>query len=499
MFAALHIPEFPMVAVLRGEATDGSRPAAVLHQRAAGTRIGRKGEMPLLAVNRAARAAGVVCGWPLNRALVRCPDLRLLERDPAAEAALLATLVGLAEALTPDLEITAEDTVILDLSLRREIGEYSLETIDSNDFEIWQVVAPTPDLALLAVRAERLRGKVVTTADLEPLPVAMLHWLGSCEKDLDLLNLWGLQTIGEFLKLPRQALAERLGPEVGRWHDVLHGKTCRLLRLHRPLEAFVGAFDFEEPVVSLEPLIFTIKRLLQTISSHLAARHLAADRLDLRLVLEGGGELSRRLRFPEPQIGVGGMLPLVQTVLESQQLEAAVVRVEVAAGTTFATAAQREWFGRELPQPERWAETLARLEALLGPGRVGIPVPPASFQPDGFTLRPATGTGAMGGAGEGNLAYRPDAAVPLRRYRPPREVAVASEWRDQRPWPLALLTGPHVGRIVAWRGPFPVSGAWWDPGGAWQRLEWDVQLEDRNLLRLVYQPPERWQLDGNYG
>ena len=281
--------------------------------------------------------------------------------------------------------------------------------------------------------------------------------------------------------------------------DVLYGKTCRLLCLHRPLEAFVGAFDFEEPVVSLEPLIFTIKRLLQTISSRLTARHLAADRLDLRLVLEGGGELSRRLRFPEPQTGVGGMLPLVQTVLESQQLEAAVVRVEVAAGTTFAAAAQREWFGRELPQPERWAVTLARLEALLGPGRVGIPVPPESFRPDAFRLRPATGTGAMGGAGEGNLAYQPEGAVPLRRYRPPREVAVASEWRDQRPWPLALLTGPHVGRIVAWRGPFPVSGIWWDPGGAWQRLEWDVQLEDRNLLRLVYQPPERWQLDGNYG
>lgn len=490
-----------MAAALRGDATGESRPAAVLHERTAGTRLGRKGEMPLLAVNRAARAAGVVSGWPLNRALVRCPNLRLLERDLTAEAALQAVLVGLAEALTPDLEITAEDTVILDLSLRREVGECLLETIDSNEFEIWQVVAPTPDLALLAARIERLRGRVVTTADIEPLPVAMLHWLGSCEKDLNLLNLWGLQSIGEFLKLPRQALVERLGPEVGRWHDVLHGKTCRLLRLHRPLESFVGVFEFEEPAIALESLLLAIKRLLQTISSRLAARHLAADRLDLRLALEGGGELSRLLRFPDPQIGVRGMLPLVQTVLESQQLEAAVVRVEVAAGTTFATAAQREWFGRELPQPERWAETLARLEALLGPGRVGIPVPPESFQPDAFTLRPATGTGtgAMGGAGETNLAYRPEGAVPLRRYRPPQEVAVASEWREQRPWPLALLTGPHVGRIVAWRGPFPVSGAWWDPVGAWQRLEWDVQLEDRNLLRLVYQPPERWQLDGNYG
>ena len=486
MFAALHIPEFPLVAALRGEASGELRPAAVL-----GERTGRKGELPLLAVNRAARLAGVASGWSLNRALVRCPDLRVLTRDPEAEAALSAALVSRAEVLTPDLEITAADTVILDLSLRRS----ALKTIASNEFEIWQVTAPTPDLALLAVRVERLRGKVVTAADLEAFPVAMLHWLGACEKDFNLLHLWGLRTLGEFLKLPRQALAERLGAEVARWHDLLHGKTCRMLRLNRPIESFVGEHGFEEPTAALEPLLFAMKRLLQTIALQLLARHLAADRLDFRLVLEGGGELRRQLRFPEPQTGVGGMLALVQTALESQQLPAAVVRVEVAVGTTFATAAQREWFGRELPQPERWAETLARLEALLGPGRVGIPVPPESCQPDAFALRPAASVATEAPNG----TYRPDGAVPLRRYRPAREVAVASEWREQRPWPLALLTGPHPGRIVAWRGPFPRSGAWWDSDGAWQRLEWDVQLEDRHLLRLAWQAPERWQIDGNYG
>jgi hypothetical protein len=78
-------------------------------------------------------------------------------------------------------------------------------------------------------------------------------------------------------------------------------------------------------------------------------------------------------------------------------------------------------------------------------------------------------------------------------------VAVASELREPWPWPLALLTGRHIGRIVAWRGPFPSSGTWWDASGSWQRLEWDVQLEDRHLLRLVFQPPDCWQLDGSYG
>jgi hypothetical protein len=155
------------------------------------------------------------------------------------------------------------------------------------------------------------------------------------------------------MKLPRQALIERLGPEVGKWHDLLHGKTCRLLRLHRPPESFAQSFDFEDGVIALDPLVFALKRLLHTLAGRLGARHLAAGSLHFRLILETGGELVRRVRLPEPQTAVEGMLSPLQTLLESLRLDAAVVTLQLDAETTFATAAQREWFGRHLPQPRR--------------------------------------------------------------------------------------------------------------------------------------------------
>jgi hypothetical protein len=43
-----------------------------------------------------------------------------------------------------------------------------------------------------------------------------------------------------------------------------------------------------------------------------------------------------------------------------------------------------------------------------------------------------------------------------------------------------------------------MSGDWWDPQSAWQRLEWDIELEDRHLLRLAFLPPDQWQLEGRY-
>ena len=478
MFAAFHIPDFPVVAALRNQPECQGFPCAILAIRSSHE---PQEKLPLLALNEAARATGIHPGWPLNRALVRCPDLRILARDPAAESALRDELVFLAESLTPDVEITAADAVTLDLSGRKTpVGELT---------HLWHARASTPDLAHLAARHAVTIGRMISPADLAPLPLGVLGSLAGNHPSLTLLKLWGLKTLGDFMKLPRQALIERLGPEVGKWHDVLHGKTCRLLRLHRPPESFAQAFDFEDAVVALDPLVFALKRLLHTLAGRLASRHLAASCLNFRLVLESGGELARRVRLPEPQTAVEGMLAPLQTLLESIKLDAAVATLQLDAETTFATAAQREWFGRHLPQPERWAETLAKLEAMLGSGRVGIPVPPESFRPDSFTLHPAAvpGTGA-----------RPDCSVPLHRFRPPREIAVAYESRDHQPWPLALLNGPHPGEIIDRRGPFPASGNWWDPAGAWQRLEWDIQLASHHLLRLVFQTPDRWQLEGIY-
>jgi protein ImuB len=490
MFAALHIPDFPVVAALRGRPGLSAVACAVL---AAGEDEG--GKLSLLAVNSAARVAGLARGWALSRALVRCPELQVLARDSEAEAALRRDLIGLGEGLAPDFEVVAEDAVLLDVSGRSlAVVLAGLEDLFLKGHEIWHARAATPDLAYLGARHELTQGREISPADLAPLPSGILSALGAGRGELKLLGLWGVRTLGDFMNLPRQSLVERLGPGVGAWHDLLTGKRCRVLRLHRPSECFAESLDFEYPVAALEPLLFGLRRLLHVLAGRLVERHLAVGRLELCLVHESGSELRRQLSLPDPQISVDGMLSPLRAMLESLRLEASVSRLELEVETTFATAAQREWFGRQLPQPERWVETLAKLEALLGSGRVGIPVPADTHQPDDFTLRPAVAW--VGGLleGEGKV----ECPLPLHRFRPARQVAVAFETRERWPWPMALLNGPHVGEIVGRRGPFPASGNWWESGGGWQRLEWDIELVSRQLLRLVFQSPDQWLLDGVY-
>jgi protein ImuB len=491
MFAALCLQDFLIIAALRNHAMEGAYPCAVLEAGPAST---SREKLPLLATNPAARIAGIRSGWPLHRALVRCPDLRILSRDPAAEAILRNELFLIAESLAADVELTAPDAVIVDLSGRSSPVTAALDRLTLAGATIHHARALTPDLAHLASRHPATRGKMISPADLAPLPFSVLDLLAAGHPSGKLLESWGLRTLGDFMELPRQAVTERLGPDVGTWHDLLHGKTCRLLRLHRPPESFGQVMDFDDPLVSLDPLVFALKRLLHTLAGRLASRHLAASCLEIRLVLTSGAEWMRRVRLPEPQTAVEGMLSPLQTLIDSLKPAAPIAALRLDVETTFATAAQREWFGRQLPQPERWAETVAKLDALLGHGRVGIPAPGDSFAPDAFVLHPA----ARAPSAALNSTAHPACPVPLHRFRPPREVAVAHELRNRKPWPLALLTGPHPGEITDRRGPFPISGDWWNPDASWQRLEWDIQLMSHHLLRLVFQTPNRWTLEGIY-
>lgn len=492
-FAALHIPDFTVAAALLGRPVLQGRPCAVL---AAGTGATGKEKLPVAALNQAARDTGIVCGWSLGKALVRCPDLRVLERDPTGEEALTRLLLECATGIAAEIELARADVVIVDLAARREILKQTFEFEIPEGVEIRWVMAATPDLAGLAVEVEALWGRTVEAGDVAGLPVEALRFLGAGNKDLAVLELWGIKSVGEFLRLPRQALSDRLGSQAGDWQAVLKGEKCRLLSIHKNPEIIKESIDLEYFESNNEALVFICKSLLQTIESNALSKRLAVAGLKLVLGLDGGGELVRELRLAEPQVRVDGMLPVVRTFLEGLGLESAVRRVELVARTTFGTAVQREWFGRrELPQPQRWAETVSRLEALLGSDRVGVPVPPGSFKPDGFALKSALGESCKVAEEE----YRPDLPVPLRRYRPAAGVAVASgEGPGGWQRPLAVLTGAHAGRITDWRGPFPVSGYWWDAAATWQRVEWDVANEAGELLRLAWLPPGEWRIEGMY-
>ena len=79
----------------------------------------------------------------------------------------------------------------------------------------------------------------------------------------------------------------------------------------------------------------------------------------------------------------------------------------------------------------------------------------------------------------------------LRRFRPPANAAIfISEDRH-------LQSDRVRGQIVDQAGPFLLSGNWWDEK-AWARAEYDMQLENDELVRAHETEEGAWKLDGIY-
>ena len=150
--------------------------------------------------------------------------------------------------------------------------------------------------------------------------------------------------------------------------------------------------------------------------------------------------------------------------------------------------------------------TLGRINALLGPGRLGVPFLLDTHRPDSFQIK--------GALCSDNIAAKKDqngynssprcgliqngTSLPLSRFRPTLPIHVVSDPEGRFPKPLALLNGPYCGPVTTSNGPFPISGHWWDPVERWQQVEWDIQLTSNVLLRLAYHSPNHWVLEGIY-
>ena len=73
---------------------------------------------------------------------------------------------------------------------------------------------------------------------------------------LDILHRWGIHTLGQFAALNKQEVGARLGPIGLQLWDRAKGKTTRLLKLVSPPESFEEAFEFENEIETVEPLLF---------------------------------------------------------------------------------------------------------------------------------------------------------------------------------------------------------------------------------------------------
>jgi protein ImuB len=316
-----------------------------------------------------------------------------------------------------------------------------------------------------------------------------------------ILHKWGIHTLGQLAALDKEQLGARLGPEAIRMWERANGRSSRLLKLIRPPESFEESFEFEREIETAEPLLFMLRRFLEQLAVRLAAIYLVAKELTLRITFANKQSYERVFKIPQPTNDVDLLFRMLQTHLENFRSEHPIVAVALSAEPIKPAREQFGLFETTLRNPHQLSETLARLTALLGSDRIGTPVLEETHRPDAFRMQPFSWAAVESAVPSGeNRESGPDshalrtahATAALRRFRP----ALSASVLQDEDTPAHLRSGEMSGKIIAQRGPYLLSGNWWDKK-SWARAEWDLQLQNGELVR-AHERDGVWKIDGVY-
>src|ERR1051326_1999310 len=541
-YACIFVPDFPVEAWLRVEPELRSQALAVLEGKAPLQKV--------CGVNDAAHRAGITPG--MSKVQVEaCSEYVLRARSELQEAAAHAALLDCAQSVSPRVEDTAPDTVVLDLAgLQSLFGStaqiaYRLADLASSlGLQANVAVAGNPDTAALAARGfpgitvipEQKEGE-----SLAVLPVETLFDDGKfpdAEATLETFHRWGIRTLHDLAALPEVGLSERMGQQGIHWQKLARGETARTVVPIAPLLNFEEAIELDYPVLLLEPLAFLLSRMLEQICCRLEARALATQELKLELQLDNGAHqeipweeigtyrrtkpqtsFQRTLRLPVPLLDPITFLKLLQLDLKAHPPGAPIVKIHLRAEPAKPRASQNGLFLPPSPEPERLELTLARIAGIVGEDKVGSLQLLDTHRPEGFRMQRFVLSEAIAPRRHGGIEkinqrssiHKPSASpclrgessdnlvTALRMFRPPKKVAVTVN--DGKPMHLSGTKKELCGDILWAAGPWRSSGDWWEQDG-WSRDEWDIAVQGESgiaLYRLVRDLlAGRWILEGTY-
>ncbi|MFV2074413.1 MAG: hypothetical protein ACC742_17450, partial [Thermoanaerobaculales bacterium] len=371
----MFIPLFPLAARLRAEPELMGEAVAVCEGNGSAARV--------LAASRPARKAGVRSEMSLAQARGILPSLIARGRDPACEGSAHEALVETGTCLSPRVEDAGPDLVFADVSDMQllydsasgeeEMGRAAVVAAEALDLPARVGIAANKLAARIAARMPTTPTVVPAGEEadfLAPLPLSHLNLENRLNATLE---RWGVNTLGDFARLPADRTVSRLGPVGASAHRAARGIDDSPLAPYHPPPTLHEGMELEWPVVTVDPLLYALRQSLGRTRRRLEREDLACALLELELGLEPEGAEHRTIRLPAPTRDIDALLALIRLELESNPPRAPVVSFACVTHPDRPRRSQLTLFGAPDISPDKLAGTLAQLAARLGPDRVGSP------------------------------------------------------------------------------------------------------------------------------
>jgi protein ImuB len=428
LWTCLHFPELAFAAAF-ADSPDGP-PRALVDGPVQRRRV--------VAVDAAARQAGVVSGQALAAAHVLCPQLVARPRAARAETALLEELAAWSYRFSGQVSLAPPQSLLLEIgaSLNLFGGWPALERRLREGLQALghpHRLAAAPTAAAAWLLARHHDGMCVQ------MPAPLLTALGNLPlarcglPSAAAMAGMGFRHLRELFRLPRPELQRRIGADGLDWLDRLRGHAPEVLPAWRPPEYFEQAIEFDTEVHGGDALLFPLRRLTAALANILGARDGGVQRFELVMTHAGSALTRVGVELAAPQRDAATLFALARTRLERIALPAPVRALALQA---WQLPDFRPGL-RDLFEPVRgdgldWPALCQRLAARLGDGALRQRVAVAGHRPE--------------------YTWRED------------DAGTAKASREPRPRPFWLLPHPYRlrGQLRILAGPERIESGWWD-------------------------------------
>jgi protein ImuB len=508
--AVVWVPDWPVVAAGAADIA-----AAVVHANR------------VVACSASARHEGVRRGLRRREAQARCPELEVIEHDPARDARAFEPVAAAVETLTPRVEIVRPGLCAFatrgpsryfggDDALAARV-ESVVQAACPNALSVACAVgiADGSFAASLAARHGVVVAPGATPAFLAPFPVSVLD-----RRELaDLLQRLGLMTLGDLAALPPADVLGRFGTDGVIAHRLARGLDERPLAARVPAPDLAVQRELDPPAEQVEVAAFAARGLASELHEALAVLGLACARLLIEAETEHGEFLARLWRHE------GGLTAAAVAERVRWQLDGWISSGATTAGLTLirltpdevvpASGRQLGFWGGSAEADERAARALVRVQGMLGPSAVTTAVVVGGRAPGDRVRFVPWGDARTDyeAIGRGNRDLLPrnerepwpgqvPAPAPATVYPHPQPVDVVdADGATVAVTGRGELTGEPVRLndepIVAWAGPWPVDERWWDPPAHRRRARLQVVVES-GAAYLVAVEGGQWFIEAVY-
>jgi len=482
----------------------------------------------VVASSPAARDDGVSTHMRRRESQARCPELIVLECDPARDARVFEPIVAALDALTPRIEVSEPGTCAFPTrGPARYFGgdgalaaqAYALAGSALGDRGVVHVgVADGPFAARLAAQRR------VTVVPANTSPEFLAPWpMSTLDRPelVDVLNRLGLRTLADFAALPATDVLARFGNDGATAHRLASGLDERPPATRPPAPELTVQAELDPPAERVDTAAFVGRALADELHAKLSTRGHVCTRLLITAETEHGETFERLWRLDQFTAGI--VADRVRWQLDGWLNGTAAHRPTAGISLLrltpdeLATAAGRQlgFWGGSGGADERVMRALARIEGLLGPDAVTVPewrggrdpseqvrLVPASVV-DLTNERPAARPESCTEPWPGSLPAPSPATVAhhdvvIEVVDEHGHAVRVSGRGDVTSAPALLRVGNRSpSRIVAWSGPWPVDERWWDDAGHRRHARFQVVTDD-GVARLVTIEGGQWKLAAVY-